>query len=233
MGSNPHFMIKPHCKLCNQQSKAAHMLDSCQLEELNEHSSQVFYQPGEVIIKQDSLTNFIVYIKSGLVKIHTQGPSRERIMNISKAPSYLCLHSTFGDKINHFSATALEPTTVCFIESNVFTGLIRENGKFAFEVIQSMGRGELQNFHYLIDIAQKQNMGRIAHVLLYFAKEIYISNTFNLPLSRQELADLAGITRESISRILHKFHNDELIYIEGRGITLKNESVLKEISEKG
>ncbi|WP_168194546.1 Crp/Fnr family transcriptional regulator [Antarcticibacterium arcticum] len=200
---------------------------------MNEHSSQAIFQTGEVLIRQDSPTNSIVFIKSGLVKIHTQGPNRERIMNISKAPSYLCLHSTFGDKINHFSATALEPTAVCFIESNVFTSLIQENGNFAYEVIQSMGRGELQNFHYLIDIAQKQNMGRVAHVLLYFAKQIYISNTFNLPLSRQELADLAGITRESISRILHKFHNEELIHIEGRKISLKNDRALKEISDKG
>ncbi len=226
-------MFKPHCKLCNQRSGPSHMLNDCQLDVLNENSTQMKFQPGEVLIKQDSPTNSVIYIKSGLVKIHTRGHNRERIMNIAKAPSYLCLDSAFGDKLNHFSATALEPTSVCYIDSKTFTNFIEENGKFAYQVIQSMGRGELQNFHYLIDIAQKQNMGRVAHTLLFLSKDIYKSNTFNLPLSRQELADLTGITRESISRILHNFHNEDLIHIEGRKILLKNERVLKEISEKG
>lgn len=175
----------------------------------------------------------MIYIKSGLVKIHIRGHNRERIIDIVKAPSYLCLHSTFADKSNHFSATALEPTTVSFIESNSFFNLIKENGEFAFEVIKNMGRSELKNFHYLIDIAQKQNMGRVAHVLGYFAEEIYLSNTFNLPLSRQELADLTGVTRESISRILHKFNDENIIQIKGRKISIKNKMALKNISEKG
>ena len=226
-------MLKPHCKLCNQRSGPSHMLNDCQLDVLNENSSQMTFQAGEVLIKQDSPTNSVVYIKSGLVKIHTRGPNRERIMNIAKAPSYLCLHSTFGDKINHFSATAIEPTTVCYIDSKTFTNFIEENGKFAYQVIQSMGRGELQNFHYLIDIAQKQNMGRVAHTLLFFSKDIYKSNNFILPVSRQELADLTGITRESISRILHNFHNDKILKIEGRKISIEKKQVLEDISEKG
>ena len=135
-------------------------------------------KPGDNIIKQDALSTNVVYVKSGLVKIHIKGPTKERIMKITKAPAYLCLPSTFGDKINHFSATALEETTVCFIDVTVFKQFIYENGDFAFQIILDMSKGELQNFHNCLSNAQKQNMGRIADAILFFAKEIYNSNTF-------------------------------------------------------
>ena len=69
--------------------------------------------------------------------------------------------------------------------------------------------------------------------MLFFANEIYNSNTFTLPVSRQELADLTGITRESASRILTDFHNEKIIEIDSRKITIVNEKLLQQISEKG
>ncbi|HEY3388752.1 MAG TPA: Crp/Fnr family transcriptional regulator, partial [Prolixibacteraceae bacterium] len=156
-----------------------------------------------------------------------------RIMKIVKAPTYLCLPSTFGDKINHFSATALEETSVCFIDVTIFKQFIYTNGDFAFQIICDLSKGELQNFHNCLNNAQKQNIGRIADAILFFGIDIYKSNTFTLPVSRQDLADLTGITRESASRILTNFHNEKILEIDSRKITILNEPLLREISEKG
>jgi len=151
-----------------------------------------------------------------------------------KAPAYLCLPSTFGDKINHFSATALEETTVCFIDVTVFKQFIYDNGDFAFQIILDLSKGELQNFHNCLNNAQKQNIGRVADAILFFANEIYKSNSFTLPVSRQDLADLTGITRESASRILTDFHNENILNISNsRNIIIMNEKLLRQISEKG
>ena len=154
-------------------------------------------------------------------------------MRITKAPAYLCLPSTFGDKINHFTATALEETTVCFIDVTVFKQFIYENGDFAFQIILDLSKGELQNYQNCLNNAQKQNIGRIADAVLFFANEIFKSNTYTLPVSRQELADLTGITRESASRILTDFHNEKILEIDSRKITIVNEKLLRQISEKG
>ncbi len=226
-------MRNPVCKFCDIKSQAALKLNDCQLDVLGNNISQVQFGPGEIIIKQDAPNKSVVYVKSGLVKIHIEGPIREKILNIFKAPSYLCLHSTFGDNVNHFSATAIEKTTVCFIDSITFGNFIHENGDFAYQIIQDMGKGELKNFHNLINNAQKQNMGRVADALLFFAKEIYGSNSFTLPLSRQELADLTGITRESTSRIFTNFNNEKILNVKGRKITILNAPLLKQISVNG
>jgi CRP-like cAMP-binding protein len=221
------------CKFCNLKSVAAQKLNDDEIGELNSNCSEARFKTGDIIIKQNALSTNVVYIKSGLVKIHVKGPIRERIMRITKAPAYLCLPSTFGDKINHFTATALEETTVCFIDVNVFKQFIYENGDFAFQIILDLSKGELQNYQNCLNNAQKQNIGRIADAILFFANEIFDSNTFTLPVSRQELADLTGITRESASRILTDFNNEKILEMDSRKITIVNEKLLRQISEKG
>jgi CRP/FNR family transcriptional regulator len=221
------------CKICNLKSTAAQMLNEVEIGVLQNNCARANFMVGDNIIKQDALSTNVVYVKTGLVKIHIKGPIRERIMKIVKAPTYLCLPSTFGDKINHFSATAIEETTVCFIDVTVFKQFIYTNGDFAFQIILDMSKGELQNFHNCLNNAQKQNIGRIADAILFFADQIYKSNTFTLPVSRQDLADLTGITRESASRILTNFHNEKILGINGRNITILNETLLRQISAKG
>lgn len=221
------------CKFCNLKSTAAQMLKEDEICILENNCAQSQFKVGDIIIKQDALSTNVVYIKSGLVKIHIKGPIRERIMKIVKAPAYLCLPSTFGAKINHFSATAIEDTSVCFIDVTVFKQFIYKNGDFAFQIILDLSKGELQNLHNCLNNAQKQNIGRIADAILFFACEIYKSNTFTLPVSRQDLADLTGITRESASRILTNFHNEKILEIDSRNITILNETLLRQISEKG
>jgi CRP-like cAMP-binding protein len=221
------------CKFCNLKSTAAQMLNEIEIGLLQNNCARAHFSAGDNIIKQDALSTNVVYVKTGLVKIHIKGPIRERIMKIVKAPTYLCLPSTFGDKINHFSATAIEETMVCFIDVTVFKQFIYTNGDFAFQIILDMSKGELQNFHNCLNNAQKQNIGRIADAILFFADQIYKSSTFALPVSRQDLADLTGITRESASRILTNFHNEKILAINGRKITILNETLLRQISVKG
>lgn len=221
------------CKFCKLKSSAAQMLNDDEICVLENNCAQSDFKAGDIIVKQDALSTNVVYVKTGLVKIHIAGPVRERIMKIVKAPAYLCLPSTFGDKINHFSATALEETSVCFIDVTIFKQFIYKNGDFAFQIILDMSKGELQNFHNCLNNAQKQNIGRMADAILFFANEIYKSSTFILPVSRQDLADLTGITRESASRILSNFHQEKILEIDGRKITIVNETLLGQISEKG
>ncbi len=226
-------MEKTGCRICMFKSPAAQKLSDSELDAMHSNCARVQFKAGDTIIIQDALSTNVAYIKSGLVKIHIKGPIKEKIMKIAKAPTYLCLPSTFGDKINHFSATALEPTSVCFIDITTFKNFIYQNGDFAYQIIQEMSKGELLNFHSLINNAQKQNIGRVADAILFFAKEIYNSSTFTIPISRQDLGDLLGITRESASRILTDFHNERIINIEGKKISILNELLLIQISEKG
>ena len=226
-------MKRIFCNSCEFRSPAAGMLTESELSELGESCAEVEFKAGEIIFKQDALSTNVAYIKQGMVKIHFKGSGRERIMKIVKAPAYLCLPSAFGDKVNHFSATAVEKTAVCFIDITTFRSVIYKNGRFAYQLILELSKGQIQNFHNCLNNAQKQNTGRVADTILFFAHEIYNSNAFTLPVSRQDIADLTGMNRESVSRILTDFHEDKIIGLNNRNLTILNESLLKQISEKG
>jgi CRP-like cAMP-binding protein len=221
------------CKFCSFKSAATLKLSEEEITILGSNCAQVPFKTGDIIVKQDALSTNVVYIKTGLVKIHIKGPIRERIIRITKAPAYLCLPNNFGDKVNHFSATALDDTSVCFIDVNVFKHFILTNGDFAVQIIMEMSKGEIENYSNCLNNAQKQNMGRVADAILFFSDKIFNSNSFTLPVSRQEMADLTGITRESASRILTDFHNEKIIDMRNRDINILNEKLLRGISEKG
>jgi CRP/FNR family transcriptional regulator len=226
-------MQKTLCRSCILQSDAAIKLIKNQLNELTDHCSRVEFKPGEIIFKENAISTNVVYIQRGLVKIHTDNFSKDRILRLTKAPSYLCLPGVLGDSINRFSATTIEPTLACFIDIHVFKKFILENGDFAYQIILALSQNEIKSFQVSLNLAQKQANGRVADALLYFAREIYNSLVFILPFSRQELGDWMGISRESVSRILGEFHSAHIIYQNGKEITILNEELLEQISQKG
>jgi CRP-like cAMP-binding protein len=226
-------MEKVHCKLCQYKSGPVKHLTDAELEILNKDRAEVDFKPGEIIVKQDALSTNVAFIKKGLVKVHVNDGHEERIIRIVSAPSYLCLPSNFCDRINHFSATALEPSSVCFLDLATFRNFIYTNGDFANQIIIDLSKNELKNLQNCINNTQRQTMGKIAQCLLSFSKEFYHSKTFILPLTRQDLAEVASTTRESVSRILSELHNEKIIEIDGKKVSILNEKLLEQISHKG
>lgn len=221
------------CKSCSKRSDAAKQLDDEELETLGHSCVEVTFSKGDIIFKQSALSSNIIYIKEGLVKIHISGPDREQILKIAKGPTSLGIPTTLGDKVNHYSATALTTTKVCFIDINVFKDFISTNSDFAYELIVNLCKNELAHFQRCVNQMQKQSPGRVAETLLFFADKIFENDTFDLPLSRHELGDLTGNSRENISRILSDFNNEGLIKISGKDIHIIDKELLKKVSKNG
>jgi CRP-like cAMP-binding protein len=225
---------KQTCHDCKDKSCAAATLTITELDQINFNSKENAVKKGEVILHEGSLTSHIIYLKTGLAKEFVKPtPDREQILSIVKARTYLGLPSLFGDRINHYSYAALEDVTVCYIDIKVFNKLIRQNGSFAYEILVSVSRDSLNNFHRFINQSQKKIYGRVADAILYFARIIYESPEFNLPFSRKEFADLIGVSRESATRVLIRFKEEGIITIKGRTIGIRKMDLLEQISKKG
>ena len=165
--------------------------------------------------------------------MHLIGPSYEQIVRLVKAPTYLGLPTTFGNKINQYSVTALSDVEVCFIDINIFRNLLKENEQFSYEIILELCKNELDSFHRCANRTQKQTRGNLADVLLEFANHIFESDTFILPISQSEVGNLIDTSRESVSRTLSEFDKDGLIRMSGKNIEIINKSSLELISQKG
>ena len=183
--------------------------------------------------KSTGESQLVVFLKSGLVKIHITGPYREQIVRLTKAPTYLGLPTTIGDKINQYSVTAVADSEVCFIDVNVFKKLLDDNHDFSYQIILDLCRNELESFRRCANRTQRQSRGNIAAFLLELSNDIAESNLFVLPLSQNEIGNLVDTTRENVSRILAEFDKDQIISLKGKNVEILNKNSLELISKNG
>ncbi|MCK9204572.1 MAG: Crp/Fnr family transcriptional regulator [Bacteroidales bacterium] len=226
--------IPTSCCDCRDKSCAAAVLSMAEINLVNENHREAEFKKGNILTHEGSMTSHIIYLKSGLVKEYVKSNNeKEHILQIIKKFSYLGLPSLFGDRINHYSYAALEDIKVCYIDAGIFNQLVKQNGNFAYEILVSISRESLNNFHRFMRQSQKKTYGRMADAILYFSTIIFEQNTFDIPFSRQELADLIGISRESATRVLIKFRDDGILSLEGRAICINNLELLRQISKNG
>jgi CRP-like cAMP-binding protein len=226
--------MKPvSCATCLLKSDAVRNLDLPGLQKQDSSCVQAFFKKGETIFKQNALSSNIIYLQQGLVKLTMEGHQRTQILRLKKAPCYLGLPTTMGDKVNHYSAVAIEPSAACFIDIHVFKGLLRANPDFSYEIMVQLCKNELEQFHRCIRLVQNQIYGRLAGNLLYLSREIYASDEFVLPLSRNEMADLVCTSRETVSRLLNNLAQEKIISVAGKKVKILDAQRLQKISESG
>jgi len=85
----------------------------------------------------------------------------------------------------------------------------------------------------MLELTQKQMPGRVAGSLLYLAEEIYNTNDMMLDISRQDLAELSGMTKESAIRILKEFKDAGYISLDAQHFTIHDSENLEKISQNG
>ena len=221
------------CKNCPFKTKATSMLSDCSLEQLTTNHLELKLKKGDAIIKQGTYSTNVIFLRTGLAKIHLTGPYNEQIVKLVNAPSYLGLPTTFGSKINQYSVTAVSEVEVCFIDLEVFQNILDENKEFTHEIILEFCKNELESFRRCANRTQKLIRGNMADALLEFSDNIFKSDTFLLPLSQAEFANLVDTSRESVSRILTEFDKDKIIKVKGKYIEILNKKSLQLISQNG
>jgi len=209
-------MKRNECKICDIKSLATLKLSDEEIEELSFNCALVKLRKGDSLIKQGTFSTNVAYLRSGLVKLHIAGPYYEQIVRIVKAPGYLGLPTTFGDKINQYSVSVIEEAEVCFIDLTTFRNLLRSNPDFAYEIMIDICRNELEVYYKCANRTQKQIRGKIADVLLDMSDKIYNSDSFTMPLNQEEIGNLVDSSRESVSRVFNEFEKDGIISASGR-----------------
>lgn len=221
------------CKKCSVNAKAIGVHCECCLDPSRTDHATVQFVKGDVIIKQGNYSTNVAFLRRGLVKMHLAGPSHEQIVRIVKAPAYLGLPTTFGNKINQYSITAITDAEVCFIDIDFFRNLLKGNEKFSYGIILDLCQNELESFRRCANRTQKQARGNLADMILELATNVFESDTFILPISQSEMGNLVDTSRESISRMLSEFAKDGVIRMTGKQLEILNKKSLQLISQNG
>lgn len=221
------------CTDCIYHSDCFNKLIKSELEFISQNKTQIKYKKGETIYKQGSFSSDIMYIIEGYAFKYLEGTgNRNLIVKILKPSEYIGLSSLFCIKEHcYYSVSAVTDTVVCLIKKDDFKRLIVSNNGFAQEIIKWYCMNDEEIFNKLKSISNKNMHGRLAEVLLYINRNEY--KMVNYCITRKNLAELAGISVESVIRILSEFKNDQLIDYQGKRLRLLNKGSLELISKNG
>jgi CRP/FNR family transcriptional regulator len=210
------------------------LLSDIDKELLVRNSNLVEYSRRDMIIKQNSRTSHVLYVVSGLIKVSKEMRKGKNLMLKIEAPGhFLGLSSVFGSDIYDFSVSAIEPSTISYIDLSTFNEIIERNSRVGLEIVKLISRNDIFSITRLSSLLYKQLPGRVADIILYFAENIYKSPTFTIPLTRQELADLAETTKESLIRTLSEFKHDKIIDMDRNSISIISHKILNTLSRLG
>jgi len=227
------FIQSHNCVDCNCKNSIFNTLSNAELELINNNRYEVSFKAGEIMFKQGTPSPHFLCLTTGLAKLYIEGYGKNLILSLVKPVEYIFGPGIYVDNRHHYSASAVEDSTACLVDVNTFKQMIRNNQDFADEFIRRISLMTIFNFEQFISLTQKQMNGRIADALFYLSEKIYCSNPFEMTISRQDLADLSGMSKESAIRILKEFKDEGILTVAGNILHILNPQQLKKSSETG
>ncbi|KAF0238389.1 MAG: FNR family transcriptional regulator [Prolixibacteraceae bacterium] len=201
---------------------------------LVDKKQQIRYNIKETIIKQNTSSTFVICMREGLAKVFIEGDKgKNLIVKIIGKGDFISGGGLFNGNVQHFTISAITPVTCCLIDAGKLTNLFTENNKFAVELLRNHTKQNNYLLSKMVSLTQKYMPGRVAETLLYLKEEIYNTKKFKVDLSRQELAEMSNMTKESLVRILQQFKESNLIKTQGSEMEILDEAALNHISKIG
>ena len=209
-------------------------LSSGEQDYLNQNRFEAVFKRGEILIKQGSPASNALFLSSGMTKTYKEcAGGRNFIINIDKPGRMVMGQDSYVNSRNNFSVSALTEVNACFISIDVIRQLVRVNGTFAEGMLEDICTKSLKTYIRMINLTLKKMPGRLAETLLYFADEVFLSDEFEMLLSRQELGEMTNMARESVVRIMAEFEETGVLKSDSTGIKILDKNKLILISEKG
>lgn len=201
---------------------------------LDENSVIINYRKGETICKQGGFVSQVMYLEKGLAKVTLDSGGSSLVLKIICDGNLIGLSSVSEERNTYqYSVTTYVDSEVRQIDLGIFRKLLSENAEFSKEVIDILTANSVQIYGRFFCLTNKQAYGRLADILLCLSERVFKMNEFNLPLSRKDLAELSGMSTETVIRILKKFSDEDLIRMDGKKFEVLDYERLAEISERG
>lgn len=222
------------CTLSMHQCVCFEKLNREELDFLEANSVWINYRRGEMICKQGSFVSNIMYMEKGLGKVFLESGNNSLVLRIIPDGNFFGL-AAISDELGTFpySGMAYIDSRVRQIDIKAFRQLIQQNTAFAKEIIDILSSNSVQIYGRFFCLSYKQAFGRLADILICLADRIFKSTEFNLPLTRKELGELAGMSPETVIRMLKEFNDDNVIRMDGKSLIVLDYERLKQISETG
>ena len=191
------------------------------------------YEKGEVIFHEGDPADCIHFVYAGRVKIVKAAGTRDVIIEILGVGEQAGSVAVFERRPFPATAIALEPAGIVSIPEQDFFDLLERRPEMTRSMLSGLTMRLMMVNKRLADMTGTAE-SKAARLFLTLAERLGertgAAAFVPLPLSRQEVADLLGITLETAIRLMSRWQKDDLVRTEKSGFTIPDMESLREIS---
>ncbi|GEP20151.1 Crp-like transcriptional regulator [Pediococcus argentinicus] len=185
------------------------------------------FKAGSFLYHEGDSVSDLLIIASGQIKVSQYSAGgKEQLLYLLQAGDINGEAALVSQEHHESSAQALTDGAVCSISRVDFQKLLTEMPKLSLNVLDVLGRRLTNLEKHTTTFSTESVATRLGSYLVETASAIG-HNPFKLPLKKKDLAALLGTTPETISRILTKWEQEQLIErLDSKDIRLMDEDAL-------
>ncbi|WP_430810079.1 MULTISPECIES: Crp/Fnr family transcriptional regulator [unclassified Carboxylicivirga] len=201
-------------------------------DELFGSARNLYFKAGEGVVKKGASVHDLFLLKEGTVELILDEGREKQSLILLFAGEIIGVNCVYSTKYYRFSALALTDCEVLVLNYRVFSKLLTNNSGFSMSFIQyiSMVNERFLNWH--MNLTEKNSAGALAFLLCELEKS-YGRSSFEIPLTRKDMARVIGFSRESVLKNLADFRKEGIVESEGRTIKILDADRLHDISTYG
>ncbi len=220
---------------CRAEQGAFHNLPPEAISDLDAISVRVEYRDGAMLMRQGDPPRFVRILCDGRVKISTASQDgKSLLLKIAIPGAILGLVSAVRETQYEVTAEAYGSCTVKEIDHRDFLKFLFRHRNASWQVIQMLANINHEMLVNARRVALSGTVaGNIAKLLLDWGTtvtDIDGKKRFNLALTHQEIAEMVGTTRETVTRTLASFRQHGWIRIHGASVEILQQEQMKGIS---
>ncbi len=221
--SCPHRAERLFCNLSEAGVKA-----------LASITSSAAYPKGATLFVEGQPARGVFILCSGRVKLSTSSADgKTLILRIAEPGEVLGLPATVTGTCYELTADVIEPAQANFITRNDFLGFLKDNGDAALRVAEQLGETYHSAISEMRTIGLSHSAGeKLARFLLEWAANYPEEKgqvRIKLTLTHEEIAQMIGSSRETVTRLLADFRKKNILQVSGSTLVIKNKQSLESI----
>lgn len=201
---------------------------------VNESTHHVEFAAGDVLFVQGQRSRSLYSLGSGMVKICTHtAAGREQIIGLSSPRNLLVGLQSLNDGHYAYTAIAASRVRACRINHRALLAQAREQGDVALRLVEALN-AQLAHSRALMEVMGHHSAAAkiAALILLMMPQSAHGNCGFSMPFSRVEMANLLGLSEETVCRAMARMKREGAIYAPRGHIEIRDWDRLHEIAEE-
>jgi CRP/FNR family transcriptional regulator len=191
------------------------------------------FPKGAVLFVEGQSPRGVFMLCSGRVKLTTcSSEGKSLITRIAESGEVLGLGSSVSGKPYMATAETLNPCQVNFIRREDFLRFLKENGDACLRVAEHLSNNYHDAFEQVRSLGLSHSASeKLAKLMLDWCarsgKEIDKGISLKLTLTHEEIAQIIGASRETVTRLLSLFKEKQIIYVKGSALIIRDKPALE------